>query len=382
MKKKLLALGMVFMCALSFVGCGVKRSGQYKLDIEKQVTSLCDYGTLDLTLTQDYEVKDEQVEEAFNNILAELATKEYTEITDRTTVQEGDFVKVDYTGYKDGEAFEGGAAVDAMLDVSNNSDADHGYGFIEGFCNDLFGANVGDTVSSNMTFPADYSNSDLAGAAVTFEFVIKGIYSATEVSYTAENVTDQYIYDNLNEYFQVSTVDELREYILTNLTQSAEYYKYQAQVEAVKNYFIENSKVEIPKKYMELRLKEYEEAYIEDYCQGKTLEAYANDNLTMTVDELRDYWKENLEKQIKVEFIFGVVAKKEKLEIDEDDYKKYIDSILNSQSSSFEDETALYEYYGRGEAKEGEAYLRDQYLVNKAIDKMVSKANFKLEVAE
>ena len=87
----------------------------------------------------------------------------YTADPDKTTVEEGDIVNVDYVGKLDGEAFSGGTAEDQNIDVSNNSSAS-GSGYIDGFTDGLIGASVGDVIDSNVTFPDEYPNNpDLAG---------------------------------------------------------------------------------------------------------------------------------------------------------------------------------------------------------------------------
>ncbi len=87
-------------------------------------------------------------------------------------VQEGDTVNIDYTGYKDGEAFEGGSTNGAGADLAIGSGT-----YIDGFESGLVGKKVGDTVDLNLTFPEDYGAEDLAGADVVFTVTINGIYN-------------------------------------------------------------------------------------------------------------------------------------------------------------------------------------------------------------
>lgn len=86
-------------------------------------------------------------------------------------VKDGDTVNIDYTGYKDGEAFDGGSTNGAGADLEIGSGT-----YIDGFESGLIGKKVGDTVDLDLTFPENYGASDLAGADVTFTVTINGIY--------------------------------------------------------------------------------------------------------------------------------------------------------------------------------------------------------------
>ena len=94
----------------------------------------------------------------------------------------------------------------------------------------------------------------------------------------------------------------------------------------------------------------------------------------MTADDARDKWKENLTNQIKVEFIFGLIAEKEGIEMDEDTYNSYISYIFSASYGHMADDNAVYEYFGSGHADEGEKYLKAQFLVNRALDSVADNA--------
>ncbi len=88
------------------------------------------------------------------------------------TAAEGDTVNIDYVGYLDGEAFDGGS--DAGYDLILGSDT-----FIDGFEDQLIGAQAGDEVTVEVTFPDDYSSEDLAGQDATFEVTVNAVYVET-----------------------------------------------------------------------------------------------------------------------------------------------------------------------------------------------------------
>ncbi len=345
-----------------------KRSGEFDIDVSKQVTALADYKEIPVTLSSSVELTDETRNEYLTQLLTTYGADAYKEITDRTDVEEGDYVKVDYTGYLDGEAFDGGSATDVLLDVSNNK-AVGGSSFIDGFTSGIIGANVGDTVSSNVTFPEDYSAENLAGKETTFEFTIKAIYSSSPV--TMDDLTDE----KVAEIFSaagVETVDAFKEAVENDLESNI----YSATVTEVKSYMLENSEVDVPEDYLTARLAEYETSFAEENCSdGQSLEDYLTDTYGVTLEQAEETWKESLTSQIKIEFIFGYIAQLENIEFDEDSFNSYISYIISQASDTFSDENDVYEYFGAGNAEEGETYLRNQYLVNKAIDLVVEAAD-------
>lgn len=387
MKKRIVAGLLVVTMMCSLTACGkTKRSGQFEIDKEKQVTTFCDYEGIELTSTGNYEYTQEDIDYIYNNVLASFAS--FEEVTNRTIVEDGDIVKCTYTGYLNDEKFEGGSTIAedgtvtyVMLDVTNNMDAEYGTTYIPGFTDCLIGAEVGTTVSGDVTFPEDYGNEELNGQLTRFDFEVVGIF--TKVEYTKDTVTDDFIADNLYQYYQVSTVEEFEEYIDSYLMNNMEYYRYEEGIELTKEYMLENCEVEIPEDYLTARLNEYEAAFISDYCGTEKLEDYIPANFDgKTVEDIRAEWKESLIEQIKVEFIFGLVAQKEEIDIEDEDFDEYIQEIMNQDTELFPTAEALYEYYGAGNAEEGEAYLREQCRVNRAITWVFEHANVTNEPVE
>lgn len=348
------------------------RSGQFDIDYAKQVTKLADYSGVAITVSNDYEINDAAKQTYLTNVLQSYGADAYKQVTDRDTVADGDYVKVDYTGYKDGKAFDGGSATDVMLDVTNNSQVG-GSSFIDGFTKPIIGAKVGDKVKGDVTFPEDYGKDDLNGQTVTFEYTVKGIYSADPVALA--DMTDEQV----NTVFGkagVTTNAQLSTQIEKDLKQQL----YSAEVDKIKSYMIDNSTVEIPDEYLQARLNEYIASFTkENVKDGQTLKKYLKSNYNMTVDQATEKWKENLTDQIKTEFIFGLIAEKENIKMDDDAFNSYVDYIVSASNGQFSKASEVYKYFGSGHKDEGKTYLKNQYLVNKAIDTVTEKANVTFE---
>ena len=143
------------------------------LVVAVDVDNLEDYVTLGeyQNLTAEEEPKSEVTEEDVDSYIERQLINNYdpVEVTEDRAVQENDTVNIDYTGYLDGEAFDGGSAQGQDLLIGSGS-------FIDGFEDGLIGHKKGETVSLDLTFPEDYSpNPDLAGQAVVFEVTINSI---------------------------------------------------------------------------------------------------------------------------------------------------------------------------------------------------------------
>lgn len=355
-------------------GTETLRSGQIGIDPKEQVTTLCDYEGIPMSIDSGYEVTDESVESNIQALLVSLGIG-YKEVTDRKIVQAGDYVNVDFTGYHDGEAFGGGAAKDVLIDVDNNSEVTTGTIYIEGFSDGLLGAEVGSTVSSDVRFPDEYPPSpDLAGQMTTFEFVINSIYSPEEIS--LEELTDDFVDAHLGQTYGINTKEELLDAVKGSLETNLN----SAKVEEAKAYMLENCVVEIPEDYLNARVAEYQESCVKLYCaEGETLDDFLKKYYKGTKEEFDDDCRKTLEEQIKVELIFGVIAEKENIEVQEEEFESYVQYFVQNVNYNFADEAAVYEYFGAGSVEEGEAYLRQLFAVNKAIDFVTEHAQVTFE---
>lgn len=393
MKKRIIALMLCMTTILAFNGCGNAKtrdteqstenakatyngpsSAKMDIDLEKQVSKLADYKGIDVTISGNYDVTDEDVKK---NMLSLLPYYGITgiEIKDRDTVQKGDYVKVDYTGYLDGKAFDGGSATDIMLDVDNNYDVTNQNSYIDGFCDGIVGSKVGSEISTDVTFPDNY-NETLGGKKTTFKIKIKGIYEPI----TLDTLTDDMVADAFSAQ-NISTKKNLQDYVRKVMEKQARNAKSQATINEVESYMIENSTVDIPDDYMEARLGEYQAMFERDnLTDTQTMDDYLKKNNT-TLDDLKKTWKTSLEKQIKIEFIFGRIADLEDIQVSDDDFKEFVDYLVSSGNSQMTTESEVYDYYGNGSQEEGKKMLRQQYRINKAISYVVEQANVTIEPA-
>jgi FKBP-type peptidyl-prolyl cis-trans isomerase (trigger factor) len=358
MKKRLLATLLCAVMALSLGACGDSNTDDTQkgndTDVKQpSITKLADYKDLSTILTGTYEVTDEKVRSYFSNIVYSAGIG-LIEVKDRDTVQEGDIVKTDYKGILDGKAFDGGSAKDQWIDVKNNcgvntSTGESSGGFIDGFTKGLVGAKVGQTTSSQVTFPDNYGNKDLAGKLTTFEFTVKGIYEEL----TPETITDAMVTEKFKKSYDVTT--------------AADFIKVMEQELAynlVINYVIEKSTFEIPESYLNKRLEEYQNLFTELYCTQTDIETYLGYYGT-TVDAMKAEWASALQSQIKAELVFEAIVKDAGLQVDEKALADYITTMTAEASGEggnpfYTKEDNIYRMLGVGNIEAGKAYFLNQ----------------------
>lgn len=362
MKKRLLAVLLCAVMALFLAACGDSDTDDTQ-NSEKEVkqpsiTELADYSDFSAILTGDYEITDAKVRSYFSNVVYSAGIG-VMEVTDRDTVQAGDIVKTDYTGYLDGEAFEGGAAKDQWIDVTNNCGIDTSSGeasgyFIDGFTDGLIGAKKGEKTSSQVTFPAEYSNEDLAGKLTTFEFKVTAIYAEV----TPETITDAMVAENFSQSYEVSTVADFMQVMKEELA-----YNY------IINYVIEKSTFDIPEDYLDMRLEEYQELFVEVYCGDDIdLDTFLSYYYGTTLDKIKVQWAASLQSQIKAELVFEAIVKDANLTVDEKEREEYVNTILAAANSDggnsyFSKEDNIYKMVGVGNVECGKEYLLNQNAV-------------------
>ncbi len=198
MNRKIVGALAALLAAGVLGGCGGQEDTTLKnMDVDRYVT-LGEYMGLEVTV-DPIAVDETEVETLVRDVYNNNVTLENGGITDRA-VENGDTVNIDYEGKKDGVAFDGGTASGSLLTIGSGR-------FIDGFEEGLIGVTPGETVDLNLTFPENYSSSDLAGQDVVFTVTVNFILpqemdDAVAASIGIEGVTNveelrQYAYDYL-----------------------------------------------------------------------------------------------------------------------------------------------------------------------------------------
>lgn len=195
---------VIAVCAVIVIACLVFvgfKSGWFKVKDHGKIT-VGDYSRIEV-LNSAVEVTDEMVDQYIDSILqSQSVTEEETE----GVVEEGDTVNIDYVGTlkETGEAFDGGTATGYSLTVGSGT-------MIPGFEDGIIGAEIGSTITVDVTFPDEYANNpDLAGAEASFTITI----NSRSVTVVPE-LTDEFVKNYSANYLetQLNTVEELKAYV-------------------------------------------------------------------------------------------------------------------------------------------------------------------------
>lgn len=288
----------------------------FKFAVNPEVT-LGDYKGLAYDL-DDISVSEDELTAELNRMretYADLETKD-------GAAEKGDTVNINYEGFKDGVPFEGGKAENYNLELGSNS-------FIPGFEDQLIGVKAGDEKELNLTFPEDYHAEDLKGAAVVFKVKVNEV--KTKV---LPEVDDDFAKD-VNAP-GVETADDLKKLIRTRLESGKKSTAKNKADDAILDAAAKNAKVEIP----DVLVNEEIDGLINQL--GQQIQQYGMDvkqYLSMMgkkAEDLREDYKEQAEKNVKVRLVLAKIAEAEKLEPKAEDMEKEFKAIADQYKVDLE----------------------------------------------
>ncbi len=330
-------------------------------DVEEYV-KLNDYLNMTVELSQSYEVTDEEVKSYIEQIIAQYPDYEKT---DKTVVESGDIVNIDYEGKKDGEAFSGGTAAGAHLEIGSGS-------FIDGFEDGLIGKNVGETVDLNLTFPEEYGTEELAGQDVVFTVTINSIDTAVEMTYDA--MTDEYVISNFSSG-GLTSVDALKEQIRSNMQSQYDNSKMQEIQEKVLEKLAEECSVEFPEGLLDERVADYKaQTQAKADAAELSLEEYLQDNMQLTEEEFDEELNAVMEDSLVQELILEAIVADQDISVSESAYDSFVAQFIATYG--IESEEAFYEQFGE------EDYVKLSYAENQALLKVINSARTTVKAAD
>lgn len=380
MKKRLLALLLAGAMSASLMSCGSSDEDKadtsetteetegaakaadpsdYEYDVFDYVT-MGDYKDLDVTLEGDYDYSDQGYQDYMDSMVAEANI--YVKDDSQTEIKSDSFVNVDYVGSQDGVAFDGGTATDITLGIEFNGDVVNQQTYIEGFTDGLVGHMVGEEVASEVTFPDNYGNSDLAGQTVTFTFTINYIAKAIDSvdALTDDIVADNFDYDNVEE-FKAGIKTQYEKELADNLKSDTQ--------TAVLSQLASNFTVSgVPSAVLDARLTMYINSMEQYYgLTDQTLEEFYTKN-GGDYDSMYNSLKESMTENLQSELILEAIAKTEKMELTDEELASYALQLTGS-----DDLQTIYDNYTY-EGYSGENYIKNVCLSQKALDFCVENA--------
>ena len=326
MKRKIALFALLVAAVTTMTACGDE------VNPNKYVT-LGEYKGIAVSVAPKDEVTQEDIDNYIQSAVEGQTS--YEDVTGRA-IQTGDTVNIDYVGKKDGVEFEGGSSADGGYDLEIGSGS-----FIEGFEEGLIGANIGDTLDLNLTFPEDYSTADLAGADVVFTVSVNSIKEAV-----IPELSDELVPTLAAE---CKTVDEYKEYVKNLLEEQVQSsFDQTVQSIAFQNVFAASTVSEPPQDMIDYYVEQTmlnADTYAGYY--GLEREAFITEQLQMTMEDFEAQAQEMAIEASKQELVVRAIAKKEKLKVTTDEINTF--ATENMAMYGYESAEAMIEEIGESE---------------------------------
>ena len=300
-----------------------------------------------VTVTKiDTSVSDDEVAEALeqqrNNNARTIS------VTDRP-VAVGDTAVIDFEGFVDGVAFEGGKGENHPLEIGSHT-------FIDNFEDQLVGKNAGDEVEVNVTFPEQYQAADLAGKPATFKVKINEIKAKELPELDDEFAQDVSEFDTLAEY---------KESLKKNLEEKKENEAKRTKEDEAVQKIIDKSKMDIPEAMIDTQCETMIEEFAQRIAQsGLSMDQYLQFS-GLTVDGLKEQVRPEALSRIQASLVLEQIAKDENIEVSDDDVNAEIEKMAASYGMEAD---KLKEYMGDAEKES----MKKDLAINKAVELVMS----------
>lgn len=272
------------------------------------------------------------------------------EVTDRA-VQDKDEVTLDFEGFVDGVAFEGGKGEDYPLTIGSGS-------FIPGFEEQLIGAEIDKEVEVNVTFPKEYHSEELAGKDATFKCTVHTI-KAKELP----ELDDEFA----SEVSECETMDAYRAEVKKNIKERKERTGKEKKENQAVDQAIENAQMDIPEAMIEFQVRQMADDFARRIQQqGLTVEQYFQFT-GMTAEKMMEEMRPQAEKSIKTRLILEAIVKAENIEVSDERVEEELTKMAEAYQMEVE---KLKEFMGENEKKQ----IKEDLAVQEAITLLVNES--------
>ena len=270
-------------------------------------------------------------------------------LTREGTAENGDTVDIDFEGFVDGKAFEGGKAEHYSLVLGSGS-------FIPGFEDQVVGHSAGEEFDVNVKFPEEYGAAELAGKDATFKIKLH------EVKYKELPALDDDFAKDVSEY---DTLDELKDSIRNNIKTNLDKQAEQKVENDLMDQVIANMKADIPDAMVDSRIDEL----VQDFeyrisQQGLKLADYLK-YMGMNIEQFRAQFKEQADKQVKMRLAMEAIVAKEGITASDEEFEEEVKRIADAYKMEADKVKSIVDA----------AAVKADLAINKAIDFVKEKAN-------
>jgi trigger factor len=279
--------------------------GQYKgVEVEKEV----------------YVPTEEDIDHEIKHMQERIART--IDLPEGSAIESGDTAVIDFEGFVDGVAFEGGKGEKYPLTIGSNT-------FIPGFEDQLIGVKSGESVDVNVNFPEEYHSKDLAGKAATFKVTVHEVRRRD-----LPPVDDDFVKDMRED---CDTVAELREKLREELNEKAEQMATEVAQNKALEKVVENAEMDVPAAMIDDKLDQM----LQDFeaqlqYQGLTLERFFQLTNSTRAD-WKAQQKDRAEMAVKQDLVLEAIVKAENIEADEADMDKQMQEIADSYGKTLQE---------------------------------------------
>ena len=240
-------------------------------------------------------------------------------------VENGDMIMLDFEGFVNGVAFDGGKGENYPLTIGSNA-------FIPGFEDQLVGAKIGEEVEVNVTFPEEYQAKELAGCPAVFKCKVNEIKVKELPELDDDFAQDVSKFDTLAEY-----KEDIQAKLVANKADAAKRAKEDAVIEKI----IENATMEIPEAMIDTQARQLVDEFAQRVqSQGLSFEQYLQFT-GMNLDAALEQMKPNAVKRIQSRLVLEAVVKAENIEVSDEDVKAEIAKMAEAYKMDVEKLTEL-----------------------------------------
>ncbi|MBQ8823492.1 MAG: trigger factor, partial [Lachnospiraceae bacterium] len=266
-------------------------------------------------------------------------------------VMDGDMTVIDFEGFVDGVAFEGGKGTDYPLTIGSGA-------FIPGFEEQLVGAEIGKEVEVNVSFPAEYHAEELAGKPAVFKCTVKEIKVKELPELDDEFASEVSEYDTLAEY---------KEGVKKGLAEKKENDAKNAKEEAVIDAIIADAKMELPEAMVDTQQRQMVEEFAQRIqAQGLSMEQYMQFT-GLTVDAMIAQVKPQAVKRIQSRLVLEAVVAAEGITATEEDFEAEVTKMAEAYKM---ENDKVKELLGEN----GKKQVMDDLAIAKAVELVVENA--------
>ncbi|HJV44500.1 MAG TPA: trigger factor [Bacillota bacterium] len=295
---------------------------------------------------QEFTVTEEDVENELKNMQERSAE---LNVIEEGTVENGDYAVIDFEGFVDGEAFEGGKGENYSLEIGSNT-------FIPGFEEQVIGLAKGEEKDVQVSFPEDYHANELAGKPATFKVVVNDIKRKSLPALDDEFAKD------VSEF---ETLEELKADIKNKLEKKAEEDKDNFERQAIIEKVAENATIDLPEIMIEHEVdhmvKDFEQRLL---SQGINLELYYQFT-GLDEEKLRDQMKADATSRVRNSLTLEAVSQAENVQVSDEEVEEELKNLAEMYRRPVEEIRQFFASRGQLEG------VRNDVRIRKTIDLLV-----------